>query len=301
MSWIKYYVVYKADLTQDMMDRCYTPNPYDLTQNIAKTKVVLPFRPDKIPVVMYSSGYDVYTEDEIEAYVADTDNGFNAEDEPVAGWSDTYGMTLDGVADYCTVNHFIFDSATKFTIGVSLEIDLSVSNTEYFYSKFDGTNKLEFYRYNSRIYVNINAGQSYASHDAQDGTHFFVATYDAGVVKIYQNGQEITSTVVTAHPSSIGTEFAAVASYIGSRSDGSTFAGVKLRDMFVSLDALNGTEIYNTYNSGTLTEVGENTTKTIASHWTFGDDASDDGTATIVDIVGDHDLTTHSVPAGAIS
>jgi len=76
MSWLKYYVILKADLTQEMMDRCHEKNPYKLTQNIAGTKVIYPVDPANIPSTLFSSAYDVYTETTIATYLSTPSNGF---------------------------------------------------------------------------------------------------------------------------------------------------------------------------------------------------------------------------------
>lgn len=198
-------------------------------------------------------------------------------------------------------------SASAYTIAMTLNFDMSITDTAYLLSFFDGTStgKLEIIWINSAFRFQVGSAFSSAQPTRADKDYHIVCVYDGGlsgnqnIAKIYVDAVNETNgdsgTMPTTIPTAIGDQGIGVLE----RNAGSNNPFTRsIKELSLYNKALSSAEVSSLYNSGSYADPA--TVSGLISSWWFGDNSSDDEYF-VYDNIGVNHLTCVGFESGDIT
>lgn len=307
---IKYYIISRASITQDIVDRSCERDPYQYTANLANTQVVVPFHAGNLPVSLFLNDSTSYTKTEIDAYIADPTNGFVATDQEE--YADDKNYALDGVSK-SVMGDLDLGGSSALTISMWVNADLVSVRNDYLFGLYeDNDHRFTLRRYTNGYWYLYNYASTTLtsqftceSPSAANGLNHVLVKFDAGEatkvdkLQLWINGVRQTliasaQDVPTALPSFTDINFVIGCDREGA---GNYFIGDVQEFAVWGSEAISSTDIATVYNSGTPCDIR---TLEPSNYYWFGDSATD--TASVVtDLMGNADLTTNNITAGDIN
>lgn len=227
-----------------------------------------------------------------------------------ADWASAVAYQLNDVDSYFTSEtpavNFGISGATEFTMTMTLNFDMTLTDQAYLLSFFAGTatGKVELFWINSTFRFFVNDAYTSAQPTRANKDYHLVFVFDGSQVgnldraKIYVDGVLETNGSSGTIPAVVNTEITSSKLGVMNRYTPTTawFPG-RIKEMSFYNRALTQIEVTNLYNSGSYSD--PTLISGCTGSWWFGDNPSDDENI-VVDNVGSANLTPINIGPGDI-